>query len=99
MVTTNLAIAEAYVLIRRAGGHRPAMNLLQSIHQSNRILKLYSDEKLESRAEKILRQDADQDFSFVDAVSFAVMQERSIPEAFAFDRHFLTAGFNLVPKP
>ncbi|MGI8915633.1 MAG: hypothetical protein ACR2JY_17915 [Chloroflexota bacterium] len=39
----------------------------------------------------------DQDFSFVDAVSIADMRCRGIAEAFAFDHHFLIAGFTTVP--
>jgi len=34
---------------------------------------------------------------FVDAVSFATMHREGVGEAFAFDRHFLTAGFTLLP--
>jgi predicted nucleic acid-binding protein len=98
LVTTNLVIAEAYVMIRRAGGHQPAMRFLDSIRRSSRILKIYSDEALEEQAEDILRRYEDQDFSFTDAVSFAVMGQRGIAEAFAFDQHFLTAGFVLVPQ-
>ena len=52
---------------------------------------------LENRARQILRQYTAQDFSYVDAVSFALMQEVEITEAFAFDRHFNTAGFVCVP--
>ena len=48
--------------------------------------------------EEVLRRYDDQDFSLIDAVSFAVMQERNITEAFAFDHHFLTAGFALTPS-
>jgi sugar (pentulose or hexulose) kinase len=32
-----------------------------------------------------------------DAVSFAVMQERSIEEAFTFDSHFATMGYRMLP--
>lgn len=39
----------------------------------------------------------DQDFSFTDAVSFAVMQERNIGEALTLDHHFAAAGFRVVP--
>jgi uncharacterized protein len=38
----------------------------------------------------------DQAFSLVDAVSFEVMRRRRIEAAFAFDRHFETAGFRLL---
>lgn len=99
LVTTNLVVAESYVAIRRTGGHRPAVRLLQSLRQSNRLLKIYSDASIEERAEAMLARYADQDFSFVDAVSFVVMQQRGIADAFAFDRHFLTAGFALMPAP
>jgi len=32
----------------------------------------------------------------VDAVSFGVMRRRRIQTAFAFDRHYRTAGFRLL---
>ncbi len=97
LVTTNLVIAEAYIAIRRAGGLQPAMLFLNSIRQSSRLLKIYSDAALETAAEELLRRYADQDFSLTDAVSFVVMQQRGIKEVFGFDRHFATAGFVVVP--
>jgi hypothetical protein len=97
LVTTNLVIAEAYVMIRRYSGHQTAMQFLDSTRQSSRVIRVYSDVVLEVEAEKRLRRYADQDFSLVDAVSFAVMQQRGISEVFGFDRHFVTAGFVVVP--
>lgn len=38
----------------------------------------------------------DQRFSLADAVSFEVMRRERIAAAFAFDRHFHTAGFELL---
>lgn len=38
----------------------------------------------------------DQDYSLTDAVSFELMRREGIVEAFAFDRHYLTAGFRLI---
>lgn len=97
LVTTNLVIGEAFILIRRAGGTQVAFRFLDAVRQSAQLLKVYSTIEHETEAEKILRQFADQDFSFVDTVSFAVMHERNITEAFAFDHHFLIAGFILQP--
>jgi hypothetical protein len=97
LVTTNLVVAESYNLIRRRLGHSPAMSFLESLRASPRLIKIYSDADTESAAEDILLRYDDQDFSFVDAVSFAVMQQEGIAEAFAFDRHFAAAGFTLVP--
>jgi len=97
LVTTNLVIAEAYIIIRRTGGHDPATHFLRAIKGSARLLKVDSDASVESEAEEILERYSDQDFSYADAVSFVVMRDREIKEAFAFDQHFLTAGFELLP--
>jgi uncharacterized protein len=40
---------------------------------------------------------ADQGVSFTDCLSFALMRQHGIRQAFAFDRHFETAGFALWP--
>lgn len=38
----------------------------------------------------------DQDFSLTDAVGFELMKRERISEAFAFDRHFVEAGYRVV---
>jgi predicted nucleic acid-binding protein len=95
--TTNLVVAETYILIRRALAHEAAISFLENIAASPRVMKIYSDGTLEDMAEGILRKYQHQNFSFTDAVSFAVMECYGIEEAFSFDRHFVTAGFNLIP--
>lgn len=96
LVTSNLVIAETQVLIRRNLGHDAAIRFLVNINESPRIQKVYSDENLEETALGILKKFSDQDFSFVDAVSFSIMKKGSIPEAFGFDSHFIVAGFSLL---
>ena len=97
LTTTNIVVAETYILIRRAIGHQPAIMFLENIAASPRVNKVYSDSTLEEEAEGILRKYEDQDFSYTDAVSFAVMKQYKIVQAFSFDRHFVTAGFTLIP--
>lgn len=97
LVTTNLVVAEAYIVIRRTGGHDPALRFLRSIRESVRLRKIYSDARIEADAEEILERFADQNFSLADAVSFVVMRDRKLEEAFAFDKHFIIAGFDLLP--
>lgn len=97
LVTTNLVVAESYALIRRRIGYEAAMRFLQSLQTSPRLEKVLSDWALERDAEAILRRYTDQDFSYVDAVSFAVMRAQNITEVFGFDGHFRIMGFVLRP--
>lgn len=94
LLTTNLVVAESYLLILRTLGHDAAIVFLDSIQGSPRTKKVFSDESLEAAAGEILRKYRDQDFSYADAVSFAVMKQEGITRAFTFDSHFLTLGFS-----
>lgn len=97
VVTTNLVLAETHALLLRRV-HRPgALTFLRSARQSPNVV-VTSTTELETRAtvDWIVRYD-DQDFSFTDAVSFAVMTERGITEALTLDGHFAVAGFVMLP--
>jgi uncharacterized protein len=96
-ITTNMVIAEAYIIIRRTGGHPEALSFLRSLSNSPRLEQVYSDNTLEILAESILEGYPDQDFSYTDAVSFAIMRQHGIQQAFTFDSHFATFGFELLP--
>jgi predicted nucleic acid-binding protein len=97
LITTNLVIAETYTLLRREVGHQAATRFLDLMENSPRIRTVFSTRELEGEAGVILRKFADQTFSYVDAVSFAVMRAMGIGEALAFDVHFRTMGFTIVP--
>jgi len=96
LITTNLVVAEAHNGIRRYTTATECARFLASLRGSSQVIKMYSDEALETEAEQWLRRYADHDFSLADAVSFAVMRQRRIMEAFTFDNHFAVAGFVLL---
>jgi predicted nucleic acid-binding protein len=49
------------------------------------------------RAAKVMiRRQTEQSYSFVDCISFCLMKERKIKEAFTTDTHFRKAGFSAV---
>lgn len=97
LVTSNLVIAESYILILKCLGHNAAITFLDKINSSPRVIRLYSTSDLEREAEEILKKYSDQDFSYTDAVSFAIMMRQKIKKAFSFDKHFQTMGFLRVP--
>ena len=97
LVTTNLVIDESYIVLLKELRHKAAIEFLGRIKGSLRILKIYSNENVETEAEGILAKFTDQDFSYADAVSFVMMKRQKIKKAFSFDKHFVTAGFTNIP--
>ena len=98
LVTTNLIIAETHALLLRRIGHRTALTFAQTVDEAPNVV-VRSTRELEQAAERNwLARYADQDFSFTDAVSFAVMAERRIRDVLALDHHFEIAGFTVVGR-
>jgi predicted nucleic acid-binding protein len=97
LITSNFVIAEAYIIILNELGHKLAIDFLEKLKASPRILKIYSNEDIEAEAEPILVKYSDQDFSYTDAVSFVIMKRQKIRKAFSFDKHFVIEGFVNIP--
>lgn len=96
VLTTNLVVGETWTFLRRRAGHRTAVGFLDRIGELASAHKLIvhavtGDE--ESKAWRWLRRRDEREYSFVDAVSFAVMRARRLREALAFDDDFASAGF------
>ena len=97
IVTTNLVVAETHALLMRRTTRSTALAFVRHVDRVPNVV-VRSTRALEARAVvDWLERYADQDFSFIDAVSFAVMAERAIMEALTLDRHFATAGFRMRP--
>jgi len=97
LITSNLVIAESYVLVLKGLGHKSAIDFLDRINGSPRIMRVHSTSDIEKEAEATLKKYMDQDFSYTDAVSFAIMRQQNIKKAFSFDKHFQIMGFVRVP--
>ncbi len=96
IVTTNLIVAETHVLLLRRDRRETALEFVRTVYEPPNLV-VRSSESLEKWAvEDWLDPYEDQDFSFTDAVSFAVMTERGVDEAITLDAHFATAGFRMV---
>lgn len=92
LVTTNHVIAESYTLVLVRAGHAAAQTFLRRVRASPVLARLHVPEAWEEAAEEMLTQFDDQPFSYVDATSFIAMRRLGLSEAFAYDRHFATAG-------
>ena len=99
-VTTNFVMSESLTLIRYKMHHDIAVQFWETIQQldkSELVEIVRVNQAHEERAWEIFRHYADQDFSFTDCTSFAVMQELQLSRAFTGDHHFMTMGFVIVP--
>jgi len=88
LVTSNFVIAETYIIILNELGHQAAIVFLEKLKASPQILKVYSNEDIETEGEFILSKYSDQNFSYTDAVSFVIMKRRKIKKAFSFGKPF-----------
>ncbi len=93
LLCTNHVVGETWTFLRRRAGHADAVAFLDAVRNSLRVVLTHVDEPAEDEAESWLRRHDEREFSFVDAVSFAVMRRRRLTEALAFDQDFAAAGF------
>ena len=99
-VTTNFVLAESVTLIRYRMYHDAAVRFWETMKTMNEIGFLdiiRVTKKHEEDAWTIFEHYADQDFSFIDCTSFAVMQEMKLSHVFTADHHFSVMGFVRVP--
>lgn len=98
LLTTNFVLDETYTRLKRRLGADAAITFRNAIRKSDQVEILTVDEEIERRAWEIFKKYRDQDFSYTDCSSFAVMRMKRFKTAFAFDTHFEIFGFNIVPS-
>lgn len=88
LVTSDLVTAESWTLISAHLGRSSALRFWQGLRDA-RIPILALDASDIEAAWQIAQRFVDQEFSFTDCASFALMERLGFDDAFAFDRHFL----------
>lgn len=86
-ITTDYILVEVWILINHRLGRREAMEFWSGLRKGIIPILGIQKEDLEL-AFQVAKEFEDQDFSLVDATTFALMQRMSIKEAFTFDVHF-----------
>ena len=97
-MVTDLIVAELHLhLVHGLGPVRAAEHLV-TLTSDPLVEEVFTDRALQTAAlDEWIHRFADQPFTLADAVSFAVMREGKVSEAFTFDRHFTVAGFDIAP--
>lgn len=97
VITTNAVFSETLTLIRYRIGHKAALTFGQKLKESSSVKIVTVTLADEEQAWDVFVKYCDQDFSFVDCCSFAVMQRMKIDTVFTFDHHFKVMKFNVAP--
>ncbi len=94
LLTTSLVLVETYALL----GRRLGLAAVRAFRADLAPLceTAWVDEPTFESGLDLLLARKKRDLSLVDAVSFLVMRQRGLDQAFAFDPHFEEEGFSLV---
>jgi predicted nucleic acid-binding protein len=93
LLTHNYVLVEAIALVQHQIGLAPAIKLAKS---ADGFEVMWVDRALHEDASQLLQRASQRRMSLVDHVSFLVMRERRVEQAFAFDPDFAAEGFRLV---
>ncbi len=88
LVTSDLVVAETWALLTAHLGRPAALTFWETLRDVQVPMLTVDPADLEA-AWRIAQDFPDQDFSFTDCTSFALMERRGIEDAFTFDKHFL----------
>ena len=97
VITTSYILDETLTLTRFRIGVKASIDFSKKIRKSEVVKIVQVSREIEEKALDIFEGYEDKNFSFTDCVSFVVMREQGIKEAFAFDQHFDQMGF--IRKP
>ncbi len=96
-ITTSYILDETLTLIRRRLGIPASIDLSKKMRKSRIVKVLSVSKEVEEKAHDLFEKYDDKSFSFTDCISFVIMQDLGIQEAFTFDEHFVQIG--LVRRP
>lgn len=101
LVVTNYVLDELYTLLMMNVGYQRTVDFkrkLDVLAQEGILVIIWVSEDIATEAWTVFEQfNVDKQWSFTDCVSYVVMKQREIVEAFAFDHHFAQMGFARLP--
>ena len=96
--TSNFVLDETFTLLGRQTSYSFAAERARALLGSKALTILRPDAEDELAALDLFARFADQNVSFTDCTSFALMRRHRLSRAFTFDRHFVAAGFQVLPQ-
>lgn len=97
LITTDYVLDETVTLIKFAHSHETAMEFAEASLKSLILKIIFTDRNSFIRAFELFKRSRDKEWSFTDCVSFTVMKDVGVVDAFSFDSHFQQVGFRMLP--
>lgn len=97
LVTTSCVFDEVVTFLNTRGLHKKAVQIGSTLLNSPSVQLIRVDEALFQEGWAYFQRHQDKRYSLTDCISFVTMQQLGISTAFAFDKHFVQAGFQAVP--
>lgn len=97
LITTSYVFDETVTFFNSRGYHAKALEVGNALLNSPSVQCIPVDEALFHAGWAWLQQHQDKRYSLTDCISFVTMRQHGIATALAFDRHFIQAGFQVLP--
>ena len=94
LVTTEFVLVEVANAFCASAWRAKAVKLIDGLRSVPNLKIIEADSSLLSEGWRLYCSRLDKEWSLTDCVSFTVMQEEQINQAFTSDHHFEQAGFN-----
>ena len=97
LVTTDYVLDETLTLLRARLGLAATESWWHQIETASRLRWEWINMVRVEKAREIFFRHRDKSYSFTDCTSFVVMKELRLKQALTTDKHFVQAGFQVVP--
>jgi predicted nucleic acid-binding protein len=97
LVTTSYVFDEVVTYFNSRGYHAKTVEVGNRLLTSPSVQFVPVDEKLFKEGWEYFQLHKDKDYSLTDCISFVIMKTLGMETSFAFDRHFVQAGFRKLP--
>jgi len=97
-VTTDYVLDETLTDLQTGYMHTAAERFGVWVQKQANVRVVHVSESIWADAWEMFRRSDDKEFSFTDCISFVVMQQQDLHDAFTFDHHFEQMGFRPWPR-
>ena len=97
LITTSFVVDEVATYLNSRGAHKTAIDVAGDLMSNEDIECVFVDRELFDNGWMIFQRHKDKRYSLTDCISFALMKQRKMTFALTFDKHFLQAGFSILP--